>query len=186
MNKKKVIIIILVVLLLLQQGAHMAKDNYQLGNDLYDAAQQMASQCFMLTDSITFLEERFERGDTDDLDHARHAFDEAVASCWSGFGYDDMPIRNEVRSDYTGRIMDIYDQIVNDTENKRLIGLFTEEQKTNELAVLKAQLELMTDTLTDFCNRYNETPNWKRYFVSWKNERERLTEKLRIPGSDDS
>lgn len=181
MNKKKVIIIILVVLLLLQQGIHMVKDNYQLGNDLHRTSQKMAHRCFMLTDSIAYLQEKFDSGDLDDLDHTRRSFDQALSSCWSWFGDNDMPIRNEVRSEYGGQIMDLFHLCANDSDNKRLIELFTDEKKSCELANLKEQLELMTETLTDFCDRYGEIPIWKRYFVSWGREREALTEKLRIP-----
>ena len=181
MNRKKIIIIILVALLLLQQGIHMAKENYRLGNDMHRAALNTAGHCFELADSIDFMQKRFENGEVDDLENTSISFDCAVVRCRSDFCYDDLPVLNEVLSGYTRQIEDIFHQIVNDPGNKRLIKLFTDEKKSSDLAVFKEQLEVMYETLTDFCDRYNEIPNWKRYFVSWKDEREALTEKLRIP-----
>ena len=182
MNRKRIMIIILVALLLLQQGIHMAKDNYQLGSDIYWSAQRTAGLCLELAESIDFMQKRIDNREIDDLEYTSISFDNIVVRCRREFGGDNVPILNEVMPVYWGRIDDIFFQIVNDSGNERLIDLFTDGKKSSDLAIFKEQLEVMYETLTDFCDRYNEIPNWKRYFVSWKGEREELTQKLRIPG----
>lgn len=185
MNRKKIIIIILVALLLLQQGIHMAKHNYQLGSDMYWSAQTTAGLCRELADNIESMQERIDDGEIEDIEITSRSFDNIVVKSKREFGGDNVPIFNEVMSVYWEQIEDIFLQIVNDPDNKRLIKLFTDEKKSSDLATFKGQLEVMSDLLTDFCDRYHEIPIWKRYFVSWKNERELLTEKLRIPELQD-
>ena len=181
MNRKKIIIIILVALLLLQQGIHMAKHNYQLGSDMYWSAQTTAGLCRELADNIESMQERIDDGEIEDIEITSRSFDNIVVKSKREFGGDNVPIFNEVMSVYWEQIDDIFNQIVNDPGNKRLLKLFTDEKESKDLAIFKEQLEFMYEALMEFWDRYNAMPNWKRYFVSWKGEREALTEKLRIP-----
>lgn len=177
MNKKKVAIIILVALLLLQQGIHMAKDNYRLGFDLYLGAGEVACQSENFARSIGYLLKEFEQPDVDPAAINAWPFEHALVD----IRYFNVPILDDVRSDYWKRTDVIFKQIVNSSENKKLAKLFTNEEKRKELAGFQSQFELVRDVLIDFRESFEEIPNWKRYFVSWKNVQEDLSEKLRIP-----
>lgn len=183
MNKKKVIIcIILVVVLALHFGISAFKNQYQFGSDLYWQANELLSKLDSLATSIDQVLREFEKADFDPASAdtvATWYFEFSLNEVRYDFGYEDMPILDEVRLDYIDRVQEIYGQIGND--NEKLAKLLEDEEKRNELISFKTQLELARDALLDFRDRYEEIPNWKRYFVSWKNERERLTEKLRIP-----
>lgn len=178
MAKKKVVIcIILVVVLVLHFGIGAIKDNYRLGLELYKGAGEVAYQSENFARSIDYLLKEFEQADVDPADVNAWPFEHALFE----IRYFNIPILDEVRSGYGKRTDDIFKQIVNSSENKKLAKLFTNEEKRKELAGFQTQFELVRDALVDFRERYDEVPNWKRYFVSWKNERDILSEKLRIP-----
>ena len=178
MKKGKVIIcIILVVILALHSGSRAIKDNYQLGLDLYIGAGTVACQSENFARSIGYLLKEFEQPDVDPADVNAWPFEHALVD----IRYFNIPILDDVRSDYGKRTDAIYKQIVNSSENKKLAKLFTNEEKREELAGLQSQFELVRDVLIDFRESFEEIPNWKRYFVSWKNVQEDLSEKLRIP-----
>lgn len=182
MNRKILIILIItLVLLALLCGIYLIYDNYRFGQELYGAVNQMSTKSDALADGIGFLEEKFENGDIDDLAHNRHAFDSAILVVHSGFGYDDMPLLDDVRLEYIDRFEELWLQTVNDHNNTNLVELFTDTEKSTEITNLQKQLELMTITFMDFSNRYDEMSVWERCFVSWRNERKILSDQVRLP-----
>lgn len=183
--KKKIICIVLVAVLAVCAGIGVLKQNYRFGSELYGQASGLSAKLDSLATSIDQTVREFEKNGFDPAGVDTVAiwyFEFSLNEIRYGFGYEDMPILDEVRLDYIERAQKIYDESEINSGNQKLARLLSDETKRNELIGLKSQLVLARDALLDFCDRYNEIPNWKRYFVSWKGEREVLTEKLRIPG----
>lgn len=175
--KKIMVCIILIAAFALHSGSRAIKDNYQLGLELYICAGEVACQSENFARSIGYLLKEFEQPDVDPADVNAWPFEYALVD----IRYFNIPILDDVRSDYWERMDAIFKQIVNSSENKKLAKLFTNEEKREKLAGFQSQFELVRDVLIDFRESFEEIPNWKRYFVSWKNVQEDLSEKLRIP-----
>lgn len=169
--------IILIAAFALHSGSRAIKDNYQLGLDLYIGASTVACQSENFARSIGYLLKEFEQPNVDPATINAWPFEHALVD----IRYFNIPILDDVRSDYCKRTDAIYKQIVNSRENKKLAKLFKNEEKRGKLAGFQSQLELVRDVLTDFRESFEEIPKWKRYFVPWKNVREDLSEKLKIP-----
>lgn len=181
MNKKKIIILIItLVVLALLCGIHLIYDNYQFGLELYSAVNQMSPQTHSIAKSIEFLEEKFENGDIDDIAHDRNAFDQQMLLVHSFFGYDNMPLLNDVRFEYISRFEEIFDQTVNDFDNTGLTKLFTDKEERAKMANLKNKLNIMTNRFIEFRERYNELSFWERCFTSWRHERDLLSEQVKL------
>lgn len=182
--KKKIICIVLAAVLALGAGIGALKRNYRFGSDLYGQATNLSGKLDDLARSIEQTMREFEKTGFDPAGVDTVAiwyFEFSLNEIRYSFGYEDMPILDEARLDYIDRAQKLYDESGIISGNQKLARLLSDERKRNEMIRLKSQLVLARDALLDFYDRYNAMPNWKRYFVSWKGEREALTEKLRIP-----
>lgn len=184
MNKKKILTIIITIVvvlaLVLFHGVYLIRENYRLGQEMYTAVNDMSVHSYQIAYNIGYLEEKFESGDIDDIASHTHGFENAILEVHSCFGYDDIPILEDVRSEYIDRFEEIFRQIANDYDYKRLKQLFTDAEKSEDLDALKNKLEIMTDAFTDFRDRYNAMSERERYLTSWSEEREILSEKVRL------
>lgn len=182
MNKKNLIILITtLVILALLCGIYLIYDNYQFGLELYSAVNRMSPQTHSIAKSIEFLEEKFENGDIDDIAHDRNAFDQEMLKVHSFFGYDDMPLLNEVRFEYAMWFEEIFDLTANDFNNSGLVKLFTDKEESAKLAILKSKLNIMTNHFIEFRDRYNQLTFWERCFTNWRHERDLLSEQVKLP-----
>lgn len=183
--KKKIICIVLAAVLAVCAGIGALKQNYRFGSELYGQASGLSAKLDSLATSIDQTVREFEKNGINPAGVDTVAiwyFEFSLNEIRYGFGYEDMPILDEVRLDYIERAQKLYDESGINSGNPNTARLFADETKRNEMIRLKSQLVLARDVLLEFRDRYNAMPNWKRYFVSWKGERDALTEKLRIPG----
>lgn len=172
--KKKVVVLILVFIMLgLLCGMRMLHNNFQLGRDLYFAVCDMSVQSALLGDSISFLKTEFTKADKDEVCRHRHSFDFAIADVRSSFGYDNMPMLDDVRIELIDCFEELYCQTRSDEGLKEF---FIEEP--DKVDGMQNLLKIMEDTFVDFIDMYNRIPRWKQYFVSWENERKILNEKI--------
>lgn len=138
----------------------------------------MSAQSSSLADGIGYLEKEFANTDRKNDDVSSHSFDSALLLVQSSFGYEDMPLLDDVRSRWIARFEELFHQTVNKDIND-LEKVFVKE--ADEISDLRKQLENMTKCFTDFREKYNQMSEWKRYFVSWRNEQRILNDKVRIP-----
>ena len=173
MKRKIIVLIVLIAVILPIYGMHLIENNYRLGRKLYDAVCTASVQSHLLDDSISFLKGEFAKADNEQAEVNRHSFDFAIAGFRSGFGYDNMPILDDVRVELIDRFEELYHQTFHDEGLKKL---FTEEP--DKVDGLQYTLRVMTDCFVDFRDRYIQMPRWKWYFGSWKNERKILTDQI--------
>lgn len=178
MNTKKIVLLITTIITVaLLYGIYSIRDNRQFGRELYSAVNSMSVQSRSLADGIGYLEKAFADPDWKNKNISSHSFDNAMISVWSSFGYEDMPLLEDVRSGWLARFRELWNQIVN-KDMDELEKVFLEE--ADEISDLRMQLENMTMCFIDFRERYNQMSEWERYFVSWRNEQKVLNEKVRI------
>lgn len=176
--KKKLIrsISICIVAVVLLCVTYFVYDNYRLGQELYTAVSSLSIQSKNLADSIAYLEKGFE--DVNGIQNVnRQSFDFAIHSLHSSFGYENMPLLENVRIAWIERFEELWQQTHGDVEV--LERLFTEESQ--EMTELKKQLDKMTDCFVNFSENYNEMSVWERCFTSWKNERKLLSNMVGLP-----
>ena len=178
MKRKKVIIIIgMIVVLVLLYGIHSIFGNYRFGQELYRSACRLSFQVQYLIKSIDDLEEEFAEADNHPVDYVYYnEYYNAVDPVW--FGYEDMPILDEVRFEYSARIDEIRDQTMKDEEVE---NAFTNAEEFQKIADLRDQLKVLTNGLNEFVENYRQMSDLERYFAPWKNELKLLTDKVRIP-----
>ncbi len=179
MNWKKVIICIVIIVLVF--GVYAIYDNYRFGKELFLSNNQLLLTCDTLSGSIQGMQEEFQKTDVDPLNVSRDFFDTVLSEARMRFLYEDACLSYDVRLQYIVKIQEIQHEIGSDRRNTCLARFFFDDEKMEDLTAFKKQLEFMYEVLSDFGEQYNAMPKWKRYFVSWKGEREALTEKLRIP-----
>jgi hypothetical protein len=127
MSKKRIIIILTAITLIVVGFiSYLVKNNYNYGWQLYSAAGSMSVQTQNLADSIEYLEKTVSYSTIEADDINTNAFHSAVASMRSTFGYDDMPILDNVRSNWINRIETLHKQTRNDTD---LLAAFKDEVK---------------------------------------------------------
>src|SRR5690554_517301 len=105
MSKKRIIIkLTAIILIVVGLISYLIKRNYNYGRELYSEAASMSVQIQSLADSIEYVDRAvtYSMVEADDIN--RQSFDMAIASIRSGFGYDDMPLLNNVRSNWINRI----------------------------------------------------------------------------------
>ena len=108
-RNRKIILFILAITLVLLFGIYLIYDNYRFGQELYTAACAMSFQSRNLADSIDYLEQEFEKAVNDPAYKAyTPPFDSAVFDVHSHFGYDDMPLREDVRLEYIYRFEGLF------------------------------------------------------------------------------
>lgn len=179
MKKRVIICIAIIATIVIVYGIC---DNYRFGKELFLSNNQLKLTCDTLSGSIQGMQEEFQKTDVDPLNVSRDFFDTVLAEARMRFLYEDACLSYDVRLQYIAKIQEIQHEIGSDRRNTCLARYFFDGEKMEDLTAFKEQLEFMYETLSDFSERYIAMPNWKRYFVSWKDEREALTEKLRIPG----
>ncbi len=181
MKKKVIIYIAIIAAIALAYGAYAIYDNYRFGQELFLSNNQLRLTCDTLSGSIQGMQEEFRKTDVDPLNVSRDIFDTVLSEARMRFIYEDACLSYDVRLQYIKKIQEIQHEIGSDRRNTCLARFFFDDEKMEDLTAFKEQLEFMYEALSDFGEQYNAMPKWKRYFVSWKNERELLTEKLRIP-----
>lgn len=181
MNRKKItIIIVAFVSLSVLYGIYLIIDNYHFGQKLYAAACDMSIQSAALVRSIDLLERNLDEIDnTDNLICHRYSFDHEIFSLQSHFGCDEVPLRADVRSEWINQFVKLYNDTLSDEDLKNTLH-------GEEIYTLRDQLENLTNRLVSFQESYNQMPVWRRYFVSWKNERNILSDQVRISGLNTS
>ena len=159
-------------------GIHLIKDNYRFGLELYSAVNKMSVQSMNLAYGIGYLEKEFANADWKNDNISSHAFDSALLSVRSSFGYENMPLLDDVRIRWIERFEELFRQTVN-KDIDALERVFARE--ADEMSDLRKKLENMTNCFIDFRERYNQMSEWERYFVSWRNEQKILNDKVGIP-----
>lgn len=177
-TKKIILIIVTIVVLALVIGIHLIHNNHRYGMELYRTTCTMSVQAYELADAIAYLQEAFANPDIENDDIYTHPFDSAILETRSYFGYEDMPLLQDVWSGYTSRIEKLW-RLVAGKDVDELEKLFTKE--ADELADFKYHLDNLTKQFDDFREKYNQMSKWERYFVSWRKEQKILNEKVRIP-----
>lgn len=176
MKKKWVSISACIVVVLLLCAAYLIYHNYRLGQELYAAVSTMSVQTQSLADSIEYLEKEFDKADGIQNVN-RQSYDYAILGLYSSFGYEDMPLLDDVRMAWITRLEELQQKTLGDVE---VLGRhFTEE--SDEMTELKKKLENMTDCFIRFNENYNKMSVWQRCFTSWKNERRMLSDMVGLP-----
>lgn len=177
-RNRKIILSILAITLVLLIGIYLFYDNYRFGQELYTTACAMSFQSRTLANSIDYLEQEFEKT-VNDPTYKVHTstFDSAILDVHSHFGHDDLPLREDVRLEYIYRFEDLFFRSLS---YERLKNLFTDHEEFNKITVLKNKLEILTDSLIDFEDRYNQMSDLERFFALWRNEQKALSDKVRI------
>lgn len=177
MKKKFICLIsICVVAVVLLCVTYFIYDNYRLGQALYTAVSDLSIQSKNLANSIAYLEKEFES--VDSIQNVnRQSFDVAIHSVHSSFGYENMPLLENVRIAWIERFEELWQQTLGNVES--LEKIFAEE--SHEMTELKKQLDNMTDCFISFRENYNELSFWERCFTSWKNEQRVLSDMVGLP-----
>lgn len=178
MTKKKKIVIIAVHILLavLLCGIYAIRENDRFGLDLYNVCGTVSVQSSIFADGIEFTEKEFRN---DDGDVNTYPFEYGLLDLHSGFGYNDMPMLDEVRLDWINEFERLFRVSLRDED---IATEFTEPEKLADLLALKDQLQNLSERLTAFRERYEQTSEWDRHFISWRDERNKLSEALRLAG----
>lgn len=177
--KRKRLVIFLVVAIVIIAGFSMyhARVNYNYGGKLFNAANSMSIQTKALADSIAYLEETLTCTSNEEDDIYRHSFDFAMSSLRSSFGYDDIPLTEEVRSAWINRFEKLYAETNEDSE---LHSLFADPDKYTELKLLQYQLTDLTVKLSYLSQRYQQMSVIERYTFSWRKEVQFLSKSVNV------
>ena len=97
----------------------LLKKNSRLGLELYTGVCVMSTQTSDLAREIAFLDREFEKADTDDPVY-RPGFDFAMADI-RRFGYDDIPLEEEVRLEWANYFGELYDKTKSDEGLKKYL-----------------------------------------------------------------
>lgn len=177
-RKKLILLIIALALLAISYGVLSSlRSNYKLGQELYLSSNDVLHQVSNLMESIDYLEQQFEdpNQSADDVD--RYFFDESIRTIRWNFGYENMPLLDEVRLEWIHRFEEIYEQA---RSNETLQAMFDRgEQK-----LLQEQLTQLANVLTDITDSYWDLPSWKHYLTSWSNVRDSMSGQARIALTD--
>lgn len=182
-RKKITVLMVALAVFILLRGIHSFFGNYRFGWELYTVTCEMALESRRLTYGIDYLENKYANLENDEDIVQSYLFDRGTVSMglhWPG--YDDLPFLEDVNSKWIKRLWKLYCE--NDSD-ENVKDLFINPKKAEEMALLKEQLIFLTDSLIEFRDRYAQMPVWKRYFVSWENERDRLSEKVDILQSEE-
>ena len=172
MNRKKLEIIILPVVLVLV-FVYSICYNYRFGVALYNEAIEVAYQTETFANSIDFTRKEFEQSSSGADSVDTYLFEYSINSILLRFGIENMPFLDEVRAEWHNQIMKFYRQACTDGD---LESIFCNE----EIYILRDQLKDLSNILNEFCRGYEQTPKWKRYFISWKDTRDRLRDQAEI------
>ena len=171
MKRKRIIILIVAIIaFVFIGGMHLLYLNERYGSELYQAVNRMALSSKLLAQRIDFLEKEFEYAANDSNDEVnRVLFDNTLAVMRITLEYGEWPFTEDVRLEYMDRLEELYLQTYSDED---LAYAFTDEEESEKMANLKNQVE----DLNDACMGYIESNSsrlvdWRRYFVSWRNER---------------
>ena len=181
MNKKRIILIaILIAVLVLHCSAFFIYKNYQAGLDFYNAVNGLSNYSSDLERSIGYFMDIDSTNLASFASENRHWFDYTLYKTRLEFQYQDLPIRNDVRSAYMDRFDEIYEKTVKDDNNAELIKLFTNPEEYAKMEKLRSQLDNMTRCCVDFNHRYNQMSIWEKCFTSWSKELETLSDKVKF------
>lgn len=175
MKRKKVIILIVaVVAFVFIGGMHFANLNERYGSELYQGVNTMEFCSDELVYAFDCLEDEFEAAANDPEDEVnRVLFDYALAIMRNTLEYNEWPFTEEVRLEYKARMEELYMQTYSDED---LAYVFTDAEEFEKIINLRNQLETLTFACMDFHEKYNQIPAWKRYFISWREERRIFSE----------
>ena len=174
-KRKKIILFItaLVVFIIFYMLYSSIRDNYCLGWELYHTSNDVLHQVSNLTESIDYLEEEFKYPDKSADKVDRYFFDESIRTIRWNFGYENMPLLDDVRIEWINRFEEIYEQARSNEDLQTMF--YNGEQKP-----LQNQLKNLAEILTTFCDSYSELPTWKHYFTSWRDVRDDMSDQARI------
>lgn len=172
MTRKKFAIITSVVLVLaLIYGVYSIHNNYRLGDQLHLGATKMVSQIITLVSAIDYTQKEFAQSDCVD----RSGFDIAILSAKLKFGDLDKPFLNEVTDEWYNEIIKFYNQ----TQTSNYED-FENTFRNEEIYIFRDKLVELSNILMDFYTDYAQTPEWKLYFISWKDAQIRLSDQARM------
>ena len=177
MNKKRIILIaILIAVLVLLCVMEFIRDNYQLGQWMYEESTQMSVQCIFIVDSLDYLEMQFSDPNNDDVN--MNAFSSAISSARSRFGQENIPLLEDVRSEYVDQFENLWNLALRDGAIRQA---FTDDREYHEIITLKDALTNMANQLNDFRAHYQQMSFLEKCFTSWSNERDILSEAVKLP-----
>lgn len=178
MQCKYKIIAIVVGIFLSLCVLQMGYNNIRLGKEIYFEAGEVAILSSQLSESIGYLQKAF--SDSDEINiNMTHSFEQAVVEAKFDFGYENMPFLDNVRLKWGRRFDDLYHHKVVNKSAEDIKKIFVEE--ADEMTDLKEKLENMTQCLMTFREKYENMSVIERCFVSWKNERKLLGDKVGVP-----
>ena len=181
MNKKKIIILIItLVALALLCGIYLIYDNYQFGQKLSTSILTVKESSHLLADAIAWHLKEFENPDIDPVNVKRHSFDYNLIQAKYIFQYENTALTDTVRFDYVNRCNYFILLVDNDYRNICFAELFTNEQKSSEITIFKDKLNNLALNFQEFFERYENMSFWERCFTNWRNERDLLSEQVKL------
>lgn len=182
MSKKRIILIaVIIAVLVIHCGAILIYENYQAGWEFNLAVNRLGISCDTLARSIAFYEERSDMAEFSNTVAAnRHWFDYTLSETRLVFQYEDVPLREDVRSEYVDFLEEIYQQTNSGDNNAGFIKLFTDPVERTKIETLRAKLNDFIEYYWEFDNRYDQMSIWEKCFTSWSKELELLSEKVKL------
>ena len=181
MNKKKTIILIItLVVLALLSGIYLVYDNYQYGQKLSISILTVKESSQLLADAIEWHLKEFENPDIDPVNVKRYGFDYNLIQAKYIFKYEDMALVDNVRTEYVNRCDYFVLQVASDYRNICFAELFTDEQKSVEIAVFKDKLKNLAFNFQEFFENYESMSFWERCFTNWRHEQALLSEQVKL------
>lgn len=177
-RKKIILLIIALAVLAISYGAVSSlRSNYMLGQELYRSSNDLLHQVSNLIESIDYLDQQFKdpNQSADDVD--RYYFDESIRTIRWNFGYENMPLLDEVRLEWIHRFEEIYEQARSDEDLQAM-------SERGEQKLLLVQLTQLANVLSDITDGYWDLPSWKHYLTSWDDMRDSMSTQARIALTD--
>ena len=177
--KKKYILLIssFITMISIFWVADTIRDNYKLGQEMYDVTIRLESQCYEYAKSIDFLQQEFSKEEVRE-GYITHSFESSMLVFHSYFGYENVPILDESRVAWARQFDEIFDLFVN-KPSEQYKTIF--ENRADEMNEFKNQMYSMAEEFGDFRDNYSKLSVWERYFTSWKKERIKLTDEVGLP-----
>ena len=178
MKNKDIIVILMVIMCIFTSGIFIVRNNYRLGRDIYHSAHDMEVQSRELANAIAYLLEEsvnFNKKETINT----HSFEQAMVEVHLHFGHEEVPLTEDVYSEWLELFDKIYQHRVVNKSSEYIVK--TIEENSDEWAKLKIQLENMAQYLEELCVQYEQMSIWEKGFISWKNVKKILSDKIGIP-----
>ena len=149
---------------------------------MYSSVIEVRYRCEVMSSGINGMQEIFQDPNIDPEGIEVAIFDRVLTATRIIIGYDDMALEDDVRQAYGERCRAMQSHYFTPGHNNTLFAeSFKDPEKAANVEAFKNDLENLKTGLNDFANRYNEMSFLERCFTSWSHEREKLSEKVRLP-----